>query len=122
MKHMEGKGYVLGETLLYEELIVPYVDSRKKRRKYIIDFYAPDDKAAWEVKPLSRKAGRKVLLKAQAASVDLSRRGISYRMMDERDFPVLPVREVVNDPEVIFDEVSSKRIKRLLRRRRMRGQ
>ncbi len=121
MKHMESLGHVLGETLLYEGLTVPYSDSRGKRRRYIIDFYAPAEACAWEIKPLSRKSGRKVLLKAQAASLDLSRRGIEYRMMDERDFPVLKACQVVSDPDVVFDAVSSRRIGRILRRIARRG-
>jgi len=120
MKYMEEKGYVLGTTILYEHFIVPYVDSKRKARRYIIDFYCPNDLQAWEVKWSKKRTVKRNMQKAAAAVIELAKLGVRYTIVDERDFPNLTIKGVHKDPDVHFDKRSQRRVDRITRHKRER--
>lgn len=113
---MEAEGYVLGETLLYESLIVRYRDGKRTRR-YVVDFYVPTDKVAYELTWSTHRGRRKKMLKAVAAVAALNEQGILYRVEDERSVHRISLVEAASIPGVTLSPRAAARLRRSTKKR-----
>ncbi len=116
---MERQGHILGETLLYETLKVPYVDG-KKRRTYIVDFFCPETKVAYELTWSTHRSRRKKVKKADAALRQLEAMGISYQVVDELSVGRITTIEAHSIPEVELAPRAMRTLARSRIRRRRR--
>lgn len=95
-KHLEDSGVSL-EDVRYEVLRIPYRVG-KRLRTYIPDFVVGT--RVFEVKPESRQRGRIFEAKVKAATEYCAANGLSFSVVDHRDFRLLPARVVMKDPGV----------------------
>lgn len=81
MRHFEKAGFVLGETVLYETVKIPY--GKTRIRNYIVDFSIPELRTLVEIKPLSRADNRNNHAKRLAAEAWCAERGWTYVIVTE---------------------------------------
>lgn len=83
MRHFEKSGLILGETVLYETVRIPY--GKTRIRNYIVDFSIPELKTLVEIKPLSRSDNRNNRAKRLAAEAWCLTQGWSYVIVTEEE-------------------------------------
>lgn len=95
-KHLESTGVDICD-IGYEAIRIPY-RSGKRERSYIPDFLV--GRELYEVKPVVRQKGRVFADKMAAAFRFCADRGISFKIVSERDFRIFTLKESILDPYV----------------------
>src|SRR5215204_4030918 len=115
VQKVDHEGFVLGESLLYEAIKIPY-RSGKRMRTYVVDFYAPERRIIWELTWSTHRGRRKKIAKAAAAVRYASVHGLLYHVVDEREVPRITLRQAAEMSTVDLDPRSRRRLARLKRR------
>ena len=115
MKHLESIGRSLDTDVEYETILVPYeLDGTK--RSYRIDFYDKVDKIIYEVKPLYvlnvDSLTRAQRVKWDAAVLMCNSRGLTFKVVTERDFEKVKFDVAVTDVDVVWIESTFRHFKR----------
>lgn len=110
----ERDGLVLGKTLLYEVVRVPY----GKGRTYIIDFYLPEEKLLVEVKPRVRTGSKTAKRKFAAAQDHARKNGLSFVVVTEDEIPEILTLEQAGKLDGIEWGVRAQRRQRQMQRRK----
>lgn len=115
IRYLEENGFVLGSTMLYESVRIPY--GRAKRRQYIVDISIPESRLLIEVKPQSRVGNRNNVAKRRAAEEWCSENGWTYLIVTDELLAkcgtMLSLEQAAKIPDVVLNE----RAQRTLRRR-----
>lgn len=78
-----------GFNYKFESLRIPYVDSKNKKRIYIVDFINYDTKEVIEIKPKCHKDDKDVRLKEKALIIWAKENDFIYKMLNEDDIKSL---------------------------------
>lgn len=60
--------WLKNQSFQFEKLRIPYIDEKKTKRNYLVDFIDNEEKKIYEVKPSSQKANKNNVLKFDAAT------------------------------------------------------
>jgi len=107
LKHLESIGVELTDVKC-ESFRIPYAEGRT----YIPDFYVPEHKTVYEVKPSSWHTNTTVIAKCEAAKRFLAEKGLEFKMVTELDFPKIRFDEARKDPNVVWKEKSFEHFKK----------
>ncbi len=124
IRHLEGEGLVLGDSMLYEAVKIPY--GKTKIRTYIVDLSLPGSKTLVEVKPSSRADNRNNRAKRLGAEIWCVANGWTYVIVTEEELlecgNVIPLEAAAKIPEVKLNEraLRALRRKQALRKRKER--
>jgi hypothetical protein len=116
MVQKESEGYVLGESLHYETIRIPYRVG-KRERTYVVDFSTSAPLAMWELTWSTRQGARHKVRKAAAARAFAAQHGMAYHVVTEKDVPRITLREAVRMPHVDLDLRSIRRLNRLRKKK-----
>ena len=123
MRHFEKGGLVLGSTVLYEAVRIPY--GKTRIRTYIVDFSIPESRTLVEVKPLSRADNRNNTAKRRAAEAWCQQNGWSYVVVTEEELAacgeIITLDEAAKLPEVGLTERALRALRRKQRRKAKRA-
>lgn len=106
IKHFESEGMVLGETMLYESVTLPY--GKTKIRNYLVDLAFPEHMMLVEVKPSSRAENRNNTAKRRGAEKWCQENGWQYVIVTEEELrqcgEILTLENVVKMTDVQLNE------------------
>lgn len=110
MKHIESLGTSL-DSLDYENFVIPWIDEQGVNRTYRPDFFDLTSKVVYEVK--QSYAVSFCELKHEAARLYLEKKGITFKVVTEKDFSKIAFENAIKDSEVKWDERTFKYFKNL---------
>jgi len=102
IRHLESEGLILGETMLYEDTIIPY--GKDQKRRYIVDLTLLPVATLVEVKPSSRANNRNNRTKREAAEEWCRYHGWTYVIVTEEELKqcgqLLTLEEARHIPDI----------------------
>lgn len=110
MKHIESTGVSL-DDFDYENFLVPWVNELGVNRTYRPDFCHFASRTVYEVKQSYMVPYYK--LKHEAASLYLKERGLTFRVVTEKDFAKIKFEDALKDENVKWDERTFKYFEKL---------
>lgn len=115
IRHLEADGLVLGETMLYEAVTIPW--GLAGRRRYIVDLSFPTFKMLAEIKPESRVGNRNNVAKRRAAEAWCLKNDWSYVIITDEMLASCGKILTLDEASKTADVQLNERAKRTLRRR-----